>query len=851
MKKLKKNRSTWLAVAGLVLLASLFFWQIVFGGRVLYWGTPLLLFHPWRSLATETLVSWQIPLWNPYVGSGTPFVANLQSAVFYPLNALFLVMPVERAIGYSAALHVALAGVFTLLYLRLLKLPLFAAILGALAYMLSGYVIGRVQFLSMVSAIAWLPLLFYLVERLVRPGEGRAQRSILCLSLGVVVSLQLLSGHVQIWYYSLWFSGLYAIFRVGQISIEKQRREGRLSASRYLAPSLAYLAAGLALGLALSAVQLLPTWELAGSSTRANRIAEIIAMSNPLWPWHLVSLALPDFFGNPASGNYWAPGNYWDNTAYLGLLPLLMAVLALLAWAARWRRRIASAKTSSGPAQNVAVPPSLGTLSSVPFFWATIIVSIILALGDNLPIYPAFFRLMPGFGYFQGPARLLFLYTFSVAVLGAVGAAQLCSLTRVESKERIAFVSRLMAAGGLLLFVFTYAGSRVLGSSLTFIASTLRFGVILLALSLLLLIGMGSIPSARFALPLRHRINAGSWLWQGAVLALLLADLVSFSARLNPTTEPALYASPTKVEAWLRQDHSLFRIFTPQNEFLYTFFNQFRFKDYGSNDLGHLLSVRETMIPNLSIPSHLYEAQDYNPLEVGDYRGWLQAVERQDPSQIMTDPKDRPVVFDARLLGMANVKYILSSRPISNPDLTLKYDGEIKVYENSRVLPRAWLVTQREIIPDREALLARSFQPSFDPAETVLLEKDPGVEPETNPASSPEKRSSAEILRYDREQITIRATTDQPAFLVIGDTYYPGWEAEVDGRPQAIWRADYTFRAIALLPGDHNVVLQYRPFWFQFGALVSAVASLIVFLIALAAAGRHWLVLGRPPRKKK
>ncbi len=104
--------SPLVAPVALIVLPLVLYARLLFGGQVLYWGVYLLQFYPWRQLAVEQIQAGHWPLWNPYLGAGTPLAANLQTAAFYPLNVLFLLMPVERAFGWELALHVALAGLF-------------------------------------------------------------------------------------------------------------------------------------------------------------------------------------------------------------------------------------------------------------------------------------------------------------------------------------------------------------------------------------------------------------------------------------------------------------------------------------------------------------------------------------------------------------------------------------------------------------------------------------------------------------------------------------------------------------------------------------------------------------------
>src|SRR5512136_2937619 len=135
----------------LILAPVALLWRIVFAGRVLFWGVPLLQFYPWQQFAVEMWRSGQAPLWNPFVGNGAPLAANLQSAVFYPLNFLYLILPAEQAMGYTAALHVVLAGLAMYAWGRALGLQPLSALIGALALQLSQFLIARLGFMSITA----------------------------------------------------------------------------------------------------------------------------------------------------------------------------------------------------------------------------------------------------------------------------------------------------------------------------------------------------------------------------------------------------------------------------------------------------------------------------------------------------------------------------------------------------------------------------------------------------------------------------------------------------------------------------------------------------------------------------
>ena len=234
-------RRLWFGI--LIIFPVALLWPFFFQGKVLFWGTIVSQFFPWRSLAVKMLASGAIPLWNHQVGSGSPLLANHQTAVFYPLFALYLLLPVEIAITLDVALHVFLAGAFAYICARGLGLDRPAAVLAGLSYMGSGFLVTRLNFPTMVAAAAWLPLAFWLTHLLIRKGDLPHT-----LALGIILAVQFLAGHVQLWYYTLWLLGGYALFSA--LAERKPCIRGLIS-----------VAGALALGLGLAAAQFLPTLE--------------------------------------------------------------------------------------------------------------------------------------------------------------------------------------------------------------------------------------------------------------------------------------------------------------------------------------------------------------------------------------------------------------------------------------------------------------------------------------------------------------------------------------------------------------------------------------------------------------
>ena len=229
-------------------------------GRVWYWGVPLLQFYPWQRLAAESYQAGQLPLWNSLVGNGAPLAANLQTGAFYPLNFLYLLLPTEFAMGYTAILHVILAGLFMYAYLRTMELSMLAALIGALAFEMNGFLIARAGFFSVTATVPWLAAWLWRAEKLHEAGGKQQEARSSALWLAFVIGLGILAGHAQTAVYGLVFVSLYFLWRTFS---------NRASLHPPIPRSLMLFAIAVLLGLGLAAIQLLPAAELTRESQRA------------------------------------------------------------------------------------------------------------------------------------------------------------------------------------------------------------------------------------------------------------------------------------------------------------------------------------------------------------------------------------------------------------------------------------------------------------------------------------------------------------------------------------------------------------------------------------------------------
>ncbi len=755
----KFRRPVWLV---LIMMPLILFWRIVLAGRVLVWGVPLLQFYPWQQWAVEMWRSGHVPLWNPWLGNGAPLAANLQSAVFYPLNALYLVLPVEQAMGYTAVLHVMLAGLALYAWGRAFGLRPLAALVGALAFQLSQFLIARLGFVSITATFPWTAVWLWRAEVF---AQRRRPSDVVWLALSI--GMGLLAGHAQTAGLGLIVMVLYATIRMAQEARSKTQNAGHS-----LRASVIGLSSSVVLGFALTAVQLLPASELTAQSQRSSGLDYEFAVTHSLHPLRLLTFFAPDLMGHPADGNFWGYDNYWENAGYVGVWALLMAAFA-----------ISNFKSQNSKGKVVVL-----------FFAAVMLVSLLIALGRFALFYGWLFRALPGASLFQGPARLLSVYTLAVGALAALGLEQLLT------GNRLRWSGRLMLAAAVSVLLATMAGVAFIGIRGVFVRPAIQFGVTLAACAACLAF-RPSLVSRRF-----------KW-WGAALVSIVALDLLAADWRLNPTAEPALYRAPTASAQAVRAAGPGRLLWFEQDQDEIKFERYFSFKTFGPERADYWLGLRETLLPNAAMLDRLPAANNFDSLLPGRY------------NELMARLNHLPESNALKLAGLMDARYIVSPRELALP--VVQRGADVTVYRNDAALGRAWIVPQARVADDALAALA---DPAFDARRTVVLESGASLPRLEFPAG----RSSV-TLRDSPNAVTILAASDSGGFLVQADTHYPGWQATLDGAPVKIMRANHAFRAVVLPPGEHTVVFQYVPLTFRVGTAISltALAILVSVLIVV------------------
>jgi O-antigen/teichoic acid export membrane protein len=847
---------------GFLALAALFFAPVLFGDATLIPFDNLFRFPPWRAYVAqlgvttpynelasdlvlenyawkqflvESLRAKEIPLWNPYLFGGAPFLAAGQHSALYPFSILFYILPLERAFGVFVALQLALAALTMFVFMRALGVSRFAASISAITYAFSAFFFVSTTFPMVLAAAAWLPAILACADLAIRSKDS-ARQIFFALLGAIFLGVQFLAGHVEISMYVLIVTAFYTAWRgVLWRRINADERGEIMSASIRVSPRPIQIrwrgwfavAAMTIVGIALGAVQLVPLYELAQNNFRSGSASyqDVIGWAYPLK--QIATFFIPDFFGNPTHHSYfdvfdfttraapagtifWGVKNYVEAGSYVGILPLLLALVALVS---SFRFKVQGSNNFK---------PETSNLKPVTWLFASLaLISLLLTFGS--PLYAILFFGVPGFNQLHTPFRWVFPYTLSIAVLAGVGTQIIQnskfqipnSASRTGNSEfgiwNFGFVTWLgiailaaLAASWFLCDQTIALADRILRASntaqLAFDSGRMFYSYEFrnLALFAIFLVGAGitfyasrnTFQVSRFKIPV----------WQLIALTVLVADLFIAGTQFFPRAHPRLAEFVPPAVNFLQQDKSLFRI-----------------TSYDAPD-------EKMFNPNAGMFYHLSDIRGYDSIIPKQYAELMSALAPQ--GELLYNriaPFYDPGPLDSPIIHLLNVKYVLATRPLPNAGYTLVYDDEIKIYRNERALPRAFMVPQAHVIADRAALLAQMKE--FDPTREVLLEQDPKIK---NAPTCPLKPVSIE--KYGSSEVIVKSQQECAGWLVLADSYFPGWVAYIDEKDAPLYKADYNFRAVYVPSGKHTIRFKYSPISFRAGAIGSVLGAMMLLL---------------------
>lgn len=665
------NINRYLPLFFIVVVVLLFFWQFIFKGllpipsdtiiglyhpfRDLYSkeypnGIPFKNFlitdpvrqqYPWRELSMEAIKRFEFPLWNPYNFSGAPLLANFQSAVFYPLNFLFLILPFSFAWSLLILLEPLLSAIFLFLYLKNLKLNIWASLLGAITFAFSGFSIAWLEWGTVLHVALWLPLILLSIDKLFT-----AKSNNLFWSIVFIFSLtsSFFAGHLQTFFYIFMLTIGYFLIRWVQCGKKRQT-------------FLLFIILN-TLFIILTSVQWIPTLQLILFSARD---IDQVRWGEGGWfiPFqHLIQFVAPDFFGNPATLNYWGIWNYGEFIGYIGIIPLIFAFFALF-----FRH---DKKTLF-----YGILFFLSLLFVLPTFFAKIPYLL------NIPLIST-----------TQPTRLLFLTDFSLAVLTALGFDYLIKNRTWKIFYPVIFIGTIFT----LFWLFILIGNRIFHS--------ISFENLLVTKQNLYL------PSALFIAGiililfyLKTSKPFTTTIIRIIIVGLVVFDLFRFGWKFTPFTKKEYLFPSTKTIEFLQKNIGQYRLMTTDSRILPPNFSTiYKLQSIDGYDplyirrYGEIIAASERSKPDVLPPFGF--------------------------NRIITPHNYNAIIID--LLGVKYILSLneLKSRKL----VKVFQEGETRVYENKDVLPKAFFVDNVIFTVNKEETIKTMFNEDFDFKHLAVIE---------------------------------------------------------------------------------------------------------------------------------
>lgn len=778
----------WVHLCIIVILALVYFRGVYLrpGEMVYSPNSDLIRYHaPQYSFLMEAFRrDGEIPLWLPWRWCGTPLLADSQSSVFYPFTWILSPIPPDYRHGYYFIIHAVMGGIFMYLYLTEIGLSRPAGLGGGIFYMFGGLGFCMYFYHHVGYLFSWTPLLLYFAEKIVR-----RPTVYLAALLGLVAAAQFLGCHAQYFTFNMCMLSCYLAWIVFW-----RLREDAGAALRVGG----YLILSCGIFLSLIAVQLLPSMELSQYFSRRGGFSFYDSSYSTFYPWDLWRCV------------FTAPGTVYF-PIYFGFCVSLLSFWGMV----------------------------LNTRRVKIFFMLFSLMCLIYALGKFSPLFYLCYKLLSPFRYFRDPRRSLWIFSFSWIALAALGLDSLlrgggAAYFREASYRRSMRLAAVTAVASLPIFFLI----TLPGKGLAMVAARRAYAL-----------GHFRLPFEAHRGEIEELLSRGSWM----SLQLLLFIAVSYLLlcvvlRRSPlflkrVVFPLLVIGATAELFLAGRD-----LHTIRPEILYEETEPLRFLKSQAGTFRVLGMGSPRPLPQFLARHYGIELADgYSPSVLADYLRFTGLEAPVDEIKGITKlPLTEATIDDLgpdNVLDLLNVRFVLSLQPAADDRFELRRtfhrvpvyrqlkgivpERDYYVYENTSAMPRAFIVPEARVIPDREELLRRIA--TFDPRRVVLLERHAG----DAPGDEPFRAVAYESCSPNRIDLDVELR--HPAYLVLSEIWYPGWKAYDNGREKEVLRVDYLLRGMHLDPGAHSIVFRFEPESYTAGRAISIFG--VVACVAVIAIG--------------
>jgi len=820
-----------LAVAALAAWHLIFFLPVTLGQKFFAGDDITSLFLPHGIELARALADGRLPLWSTQLQAGFPLFAEGHVAALDPVNLiLFRFLSPPFAISYSILFRLIWIAVGSYLYCRALRLSVPAALFAGFIFSFNGFTLAHIQHLTLLAVASWLPWILLFQNEMDRTMREQKKTWVVWFALAsLAITIEFLSGFPQVAIINLIPFGLLGLLQSFIHQAEK-------FSPRVWGKSFALTVGCAILGLGGAAVQWVPAAELLELSVRAQELGREFFTTNSLQPEMLTQFIAPfAALGNPSVFNM-------EYFGYFGLLPL-----ALIA-AAFWRRD-----------------------ARVIFFAILGLGALAFALGEFNPIYSLLYY-VPVFNRFRVPARFLLLVLLSASILGAMGLQVI--LDRVRNYRALAAAVVFIALAGNATDLSRYAQPF-----LATIDRTVSLTELLQSSRPIQAIDRAAPPFRLFTTVYNESLRPNHLVVDGIASAQIYSPL-----GIGRNDEYLYFMSPAMLNAMNVRYYTRVSDVKPDENSPWNY-------AFDLDLFQNQVEIPPTQISSLEIVSYTDQTQDVRdgalaaeiilsasggsetrlPLRLGietadwAYEGYSASgtIKHSAPAAAIKFPAfllslnrefngrkylarfNAPAAnatvigirAEARLsTGQVTIERVLLTDPSGHTsslaalahknDLALVFKSHaVAMFENRDVLPRAFVVHATQVVAD-DQIIKRMQDPGFDPGRVAYLAAGDGLDTSGDNSAGADR---VEIIEYASERVKLRVATDRAGYVLLADSWYPGWVASMDGRTVAIQRADYIFRAVKLDSGEHTIVFEFRPASFVIGAAIS-----VLSLVALA-----------------
>lgn len=776
-------------------------------------ASPAFELAPINHLVGTIYRSFNLPLWNPYQGCGTPLAAQYSSRVFFPYQIIENISPWWMWDFFILG-RILIAGIFTFLFLKKISAHTFISVLGAVFYMFSGSMVWFINNEQFVNVAITVPMIFLALENFI---QCRSKRALAWFSLSV--ALVLLAGQPEIAVYVLFVAFMYCLFRIYKDKLS--------SFEINFAVFLAFI-----LGVAAAAIQIVPFHELMLNSFNCHPPGSLTGLRSPTPLGFFIVLLLPLFPGKTTFYRFLPHNGIWDYLGgFTGLLMVYLLILGLFLKKNKYYGFLIFFSTCAG---------------------------VILLKNFNCPLF-SWIGTLPLLEQSWSPRWAGSVWNFSFAVAAALS---LEAIRKDITNHKLKFI---IPAGFIFIscisfYVFfnyffqTEDFHVVLGISnfsevSVIFLRELFLAAVFLSIVLYLVIGFRKtkyFPYAIIILALAELIRyipkGIDNFWQNIMIVpffiACFAAIMVVKGFKRSAAIIVMVSMLSFISVWVLSTKGL-----PNK---YDIASGGKGFDFLTVRQGYFRTVGKKLLPpNFASIFGIYDLRYIDALSPVEYQHYvnnylLKQVYDSDTDRLWFINVDQDshvknsFSFDEILAGrniyysFLGTKYILVPKDVEL-DYPLIYSNDIKIYENPYVMPRAFIVHDIEHANSYKHAQAMMGSLQFNPRITAIVE-DKRISLDKN-VQKFENNSLVEIKKYSYNKIIIKTDSLAQGLLVLTDIFYPGWRVYVDGKLSTIYRVNGLVRGVLLEKGQHDIVFTYFPFTVKIGIVVTGFSIFLLLCL--------------------